>query len=1554
MSSLAPTSAPSAFSCALDEYIKSRPAKSKTPQFIQTLQEQQRAGQTLDGAVIKREIVQLERNATDRKAAQVARKVLKPVVDMLSAYTGVIDTLVQADPMPTAIVWGTLRAVIQSSSRFLKLYEVISDQIEALRTHIDTLTGYEELFGDSLAMRELLEASYIGIFRFWRRVEKECNRSVANRMLRAVGPFSTAKLDEIIGSIGKTADDMSRLIPIVKERVDRNERENAAEERRLAGIAREDQKLLFQMYEEDLRKRNEERKQQRQKDVRDWLRSGDVLLNESNFRHQDYKQRARSPGTCEWLLDNETWKNWVDIKSPASQLSVRAAPGVGKSVLAAYAVESLPQLSLHGSAVIFQYFTFDDEFPALLVYRCLAEQLANRLGKHTGDMPEDIHCFTQLGATSARSEDVKTVIRMLVERLPATYVVLDGLDEMCESQPRQQELCDVVDFLQELASTRPDSLRLWMSSQSRTCLDSRLNSMPSIEVTKEVNSLDIEKYLSRSIVDLDSLDLDEGYKNLILQELRDKADGCFLWASLMLQSMSNAITLQMVQQLIDNGLPQNYERYYQRKMDSIEPSVKGFVSVLLACIVHAKRPLRLEELCECIAMARGHEGQDLNMREKLVKSRVLQLCQPLVQVHEGNHGGETVSTCTLTHRSVKSFLLKNPGILKQGTADSDACTLENKVMADICLRYLLQPRYSQLLRKTADTYVDTRGGDIMEHHLLSYSAKYWDKHMDSVTVSPSLCQSVSTLLNNSQFFTLLQVQSLFIEGQFTYWLNALRPWAGKHFRRVFPHWLDDNCTDAFTSNYGSFVGEWGYLLNEQTRLERAFEGEIDRCLFGALGSDNFLHKGPSRYKSLKFSQHASADSEANRAPTRCFDAIDETETRLRVVKLEALSTDKVEFRCEHWSLDGKQNMEFQGAQTLHISPSTWPLYEYPLKEKVFGRPDFVSFTSDLRFMRMGSHLFVESDNYEYKLLPISEEYFEGMASIGKFLAVTTRRPVTKGDIEIPEQAVDDQPVDYADIMLRKLKAEMESLDEKAAERAAAAATEESTRPTTTATSETDDSDEASSVTSASSVASNNPSDIDVESTADQKSWAATSETGITDKLLFQPSSESAGNSAYTSWSEGSTDLMSNELEGEDDQWNDWDYQKLHPEEIDVEERGSMNSDDESPFDGDVDVESHLSESDNDGDDIMGVREESVYEYSGDAERDSDSDSSNNSKSGGGVYLEAMLGKGSTRIEGSRRTSIRVYDSTRPESVPVFHYTGFVKGALFESPPVFHPTKPLLVWPLGDADILFANYQANTYFTRQLCRSKYNSCHVFVKAHFSSDEYLHFAALEASEIKGAEGTNEEPRVQLSLQASTHRLSSRKTASSPPRLVFRTTVELGTASSIAVSNLPFFVTWTDKELFFLNRQRKLDITRIPLFRPPPAPQNSDSGSDPKICCLRDPIFLPRSIESRKMHFVPAPQKSSESSATGKKKNKRFASLILGAYCSSPSRGILVPKNLCDPPIAVFLREDRDLVWTCKEASGEVAEIAFVNAGCGRLKGKFESFDRNEDCDIVPYFF
>ena len=123
-------------------------------------------------------------------------------------------------------------------------------------------------------MQELLQHSYINVIRFWCRVEKECTRcgkfitarggnsrlshAVANRMGRALASFSTSKLDGIVERIEQNSSDISRLIPIVQERVQRGEREDAAEERRLAGIARSEQSAFFRQQQED-RKREMKR-----------------------------------------------------------------------------------------------------------------------------------------------------------------------------------------------------------------------------------------------------------------------------------------------------------------------------------------------------------------------------------------------------------------------------------------------------------------------------------------------------------------------------------------------------------------------------------------------------------------------------------------------------------------------------------------------------------------------------------------------------------------------------------------------------------------------------------------------------------------------------------------------------------------------------------------------------------------------------------------------------------------------------------------------------------------------------------------------------------------------------------------------------------------------------------------------------------------------------------------------------------------------------------------------------------------------------------------------
>ena len=310
--------------------------------------------------------------------------------------------------------------------------------------------------------------------------------------------------------------------------------------------------------------------------MREWLRGRSNALNESNDRHHEQCVRQRNPHTCSWLSSHQLFQTWLDPSSNTSKVWLQAARGVGKSVVCAYAIEQALKLSSHCS--VRQYYTFDEEFSALQVYRSLAEQLADQIWTRLHDIPREVHEYTQCSATSSKSEDVKMVIQLLINTVPTIYVFLDGLDEECDKKERWNQLDEVLDFLTNLNTTDSSRLRLWCSSQDRTKLKKKLNLFEVIEINKDLNQQDIKTCLANRISGLESQEIDPGYRTLILNDLQEKAAGRFLWASLMLDLIANASTLQGVQQVIEQGLPDDYEKYYHRKMESLDDPQKRFVS----------------------------------------------------------------------------------------------------------------------------------------------------------------------------------------------------------------------------------------------------------------------------------------------------------------------------------------------------------------------------------------------------------------------------------------------------------------------------------------------------------------------------------------------------------------------------------------------------------------------------------------------------------------------------------------------------------------------------------------------------------------------------------------------------------------------------------------------------------------------------------------------------------------------------------------------------------------------------------------------------------------
>jgi len=71
-------------------------------------------------------------------------------------------------------------------------------------------------------------------------------------------------------------------------------------------------------------------------------------------------------------------------------------------------------------------------------------------------------------------------------------------------------------------------------------------------------------------------------------------------------------------------------------------------------------------------------------------------------------------------------------------------------------------------------------------------------------------------------------------------------------------------------------------------------------------------------------------------------------------------------------------------------------------------------------------------------------------------------------------------------------------------------------------------------------------------------------------------------------------------------------------------------------------------------------------------------------------------------------SLNVFDVQSAVPKQVFHFSRTLPFILYDSPPVFHPSQSLVVWPLGSGYVLFADFLTKTFFTRKLRPSTLHS------------------------------------------------------------------------------------------------------------------------------------------------------------------------------------------------------------------------------------------------------
>lgn len=64
----------------------------------------------------------------------------------------------------------------QGIDRCATLFDTIKSQLRALTVMLQRISEYEDLYGDSTILQDLLCKTYVEIFRFWSRIDRECDQ----------------------------------------------------------------------------------------------------------------------------------------------------------------------------------------------------------------------------------------------------------------------------------------------------------------------------------------------------------------------------------------------------------------------------------------------------------------------------------------------------------------------------------------------------------------------------------------------------------------------------------------------------------------------------------------------------------------------------------------------------------------------------------------------------------------------------------------------------------------------------------------------------------------------------------------------------------------------------------------------------------------------------------------------------------------------------------------------------------------------------------------------------------------------------------------------------------------------------------------------------------------------------------------------------------------------------------------------------------------------------------------------------------------------------------
>ncbi|KAJ9607285.1 hypothetical protein H2200_008358 [Cladophialophora chaetospira] len=321
------------------------------------------------------------------------------------------------------------------------------------------------------------------------------------------------------------------------------------------------------------------------------------------------------------------------IRTHQAVEQVEFRTGVGKTVLASWLAQRLsqPAASAHiysrsnaRGALLPQSLLLAAIVQLLRARQCLVEQLKPAFWDNLQSLVVPTHFPLQ----EIPCPLLFTLLTEVLKLLPSSVLIFDGLDE-CPECPAATQL------FESLLSLKADpniKTKIVLLSQRTPFLDQQLQVLKRLDLCANTMSGPIEVYVRKRVEENQQL---QDLHDDIIRTVVEGAQGLFLWARLMLDSLENADSIMQQRALLQeppSGLMDMYQRRWdEHQQDLGNEQIKQRDEVLLLLAGHT-HPVDLDVICEALVL---FTDPTIPAKEKKFFYRgkkIKQLCGSFVEV----------------------------------------------------------------------------------------------------------------------------------------------------------------------------------------------------------------------------------------------------------------------------------------------------------------------------------------------------------------------------------------------------------------------------------------------------------------------------------------------------------------------------------------------------------------------------------------------------------------------------------------------------------------------------------------------------------------------------------------------------------------------------------------------------------------------------------------------------------------------------------------------------------------------------------------------------------